>query len=292
MRTVDAALLRKLDTLRLTIRRVQWGRHFGGPFVISRRGSSLEFADYSAYTPGDDIRFIDWNLYARSDRLFVKTYHEEVELSVELLIDATTSMGLPTTEKFERAIQLGLCLAHVGVMGRHHVRLSWITDGPPQATPWASRRTGITRLAEACASVTPSTTVTLSAWMQRAVGALRVRGGQVILLSDCLYRLPDWFRAITLLLNRHVEVKVIQLLTPRELDPARLFRGGVVVDSETGLTHELAYRPEELARAMEEHTEQLVRFCKRHGVLFLQHRLDESLEVCVLKTLPARGFLE
>ena len=83
----------------------------GGRFTINRRGSSVEFADYAHYTPGDDIRTIDWNLYARLERLFVKVFKEEIELSGEIVIDATASMGLPTEEKFSRATRLGLCLA-------------------------------------------------------------------------------------------------------------------------------------------------------------------------------------
>ena len=62
---LDPALLRKLDVLRLGVRWVRWGTRSGGRFAINRRGSSIEFADYAAYTPGDDIRAIDWNLYAR-----------------------------------------------------------------------------------------------------------------------------------------------------------------------------------------------------------------------------------
>ncbi|MBI3312201.1 MAG: DUF58 domain-containing protein, partial [Candidatus Omnitrophica bacterium] len=103
MQPLDPSFLARLEALELSVRWVQWGSHLGGRFTISRRGSSVEFADYAAYTPGDDIRAIDWNLYARSDRLFVKTYQEEVELAVEVIVDATASMALPTPRKFERA---------------------------------------------------------------------------------------------------------------------------------------------------------------------------------------------
>src|SRR3989338_11375022 len=92
---LDPRLLSRLEPLRLAARRIQWGTRLGGRFPIHRRGSSVEFADYAQYTPGDDIRSIDWNLYARLDRLFVKLYKEEIELSVEVVIDATASMGLP-----------------------------------------------------------------------------------------------------------------------------------------------------------------------------------------------------
>ena len=290
--TLDASFLTRLDALRLSVRWMRWGHHLGGRFIINRRGSSIEFADYSAYTPGDDIRAIDWNLYARLDRLFVKTYKEEVELSVEVLVDATASMALPSPKKFERATQIASCLAYIGLAGRHHVRMSWIAPGALQASSWFFHRGDFGRLSERAEAVRPAGTQPMAAWMDRAVAGLRIRGGQAIVLSDWMVHPAESFRALHRLLGKRVEVKVIQVLMPQELDPARLFRGGLLVDSETGQTHQLAYPPEELARAVIDHNETLARFCKRNGLPLAQHRVDESLETFLLHTLPARGFLE
>ncbi len=278
--------------MRLAARRIQWGSRLGGRFTISRRGSSIEFADYAQYTPGDDIRTIDWNLYARLDRLFVKLFKEEIELSVEIVIDASASMGLPTEQKFFRALHLGLCLAYIGLASRHQVRMSWLRSGAPTATSWCVRRSAFDRLETAAREVAPGGQVAIAEWVRRAVAALQMHGGQLLLISDCLAPPAEWVRALHLLMTKRLEIRIIQILTPEELQPARLFQGGVLVDSETGRTHELNYRPEELARAIGEHNERLDRFCKRHGILFVQHRLDESLESFVLKTLTVRGFLE
>ena len=79
-------LLARLDALSLSIRAVRAGAHLGGRFAVNRRGSSVEFAEHAPYHPGDDIRAIDWNLYARLDKLFIKTYREEIELSVEVIV--------------------------------------------------------------------------------------------------------------------------------------------------------------------------------------------------------------
>lgn len=288
----DPAFLKRLEALRLSVRQVRWGARLGGRFAISRRGSSIEFADYLPYSSGDDIRSIDWKLYARLDRLFVKTYKEEVELTVELIVDATASMGLPTPQKFRRACELALCLAYVGFARRHHVRASWIAPGRPSATPWFTHRADLARLAESMSRPTPAGAVTMRQWMQQAIPALRIRGGQALLISDWMCPSADTFEALHLLRRKHTEVKVIQVLSPQELEPARLFRGGVLIDSETGLTHQLAYSASELAQAVLEHNERLARFCKRHGMPFAQARADEPLEEFVLKTLPSRGFLE
>ena len=132
----------------------------------------------------------------------------------------------------------------------------------------------------------------LDEWMRRAVVALRIPGGQGILITDGMTRPADFFRALHALMVRNLEIKVIQVLTPQELHPAALAGAGVLLDVETGQTHQLAYAPVELDRAVAQHNELLVRFCKRHGIPFAQYRLDESLGSFITTTLPARGFLE
>jgi len=284
--------LSRLEALELSVRWVRAGNRLGGRFPINRRGSSVEFADYAPYYAGDDIRAIDWNLYARLDRLFVKTYKEEIELTVELLVDATSSMGLPTTEKFLRANQLAVCLGYVGLSGRHHVRVSWLKPGRFLATPWFHHRSDLLQMAGEAEAASLGGQIAYADWMRRAVAALRIRGGQAILITDGMVRPADFFQALHALMVRNLELKVVQVLTPQELHPAKMMRGGLLVDVETGSTHQLAYSAAELDRAVADHNEQLVRFCKRHGIPFARHVLDEPLESFVMKTLPLRGFLE
>lgn len=282
----------RLEALQLSVKWVRAGNKLGGRFPINRRGSSVEFADYAAYCAGDDIRAIDWNLYARLDRLFVKTYKEEIELSVELLVDATGSMGLPTPEKFERATRLAVSLGYVGLTGRHHVRLSWIAPGRLATSPWFHQRHDLFRLIAQAKAGRVGGPVDVPEWMRRAAATLRWHGGQAIVITDGMIRPADFFKALHVLMVRNLEIKVIQVLTPQELHPARLVRGGQLIDVETGMTHQLAYGPAELDRAVAEHNEALVRFCKRHGIPFARHRLDEPLESFIIKTLPLHGFLE
>jgi len=292
LHSLDSRFLTRLEALRLSVRWVKWGSHVGGRYAISRRGSSIEFADYAPYTLGDDIRAIDWNLYARHDRLFIKTYREEIELAVEILVDTTASMALPGAQKFERACELALCLAYVGLAGRHHVRLNAIAPRVGFATSWSTQRAEVGRMTDWLRRLVPRGQVIFSDWVRTQISALRIRGGQAILVSDCMIPPAEFFRGLTLLRGKHVELKVLQVLTPDELEPTRLVRSGVVVDSESGLTHELAYSPKELAQAVLNHNEQLARFCARHGIPFAQYRVGDPLEAFVMKVLPARGFLE
>ena len=286
-----ADLARGARSLQVRSRREVAGALAGG-YRSAFRGGGLEFEESRAYAPGDDIRAIDWNLYARLDRLFVKTYKEEIALSVELMVDATASMGLPTPEKFERAKQLAVSLGYIGLAEHHHVRLSWIRPGPITASPWFHQRGDLFRMAELGMAQQLEGQTELADWMRRTTAALRIHGGQAILMTDGMVRPADFFRALHALMVRNLEVKVIQILTDEELHPARFVRGGVLVDVETGATHQLAYTPAELARAVADHNELLVRFCKRHGIPFAQHRLSDPLETFITKTLPAHGFLE
>ena len=285
-------LISHLEALQLSVRWVRAGHRVGGRFPINRRGSSVEFADYSAYCPGDDVRAIDWNLYARLDRLFVKIYKEEIALSVELMVDATASMGLPTKEKFERANQLAVSLGYIGLAEHHHMRLSWIKPGRLAVSPWFRQRSDLFRMADLADAARCEGQIALADWMHRTAITLRIHGGQAIFITDGLLPPADFFRALHVLMVRNAEVKVIQVLTPQELHPAALARQGLLIDVETGQTHQLAYGAAELDRAVAEHNELLARFCKRHGIPFARHRTDEPLESFITKTLPIHGFLE
>jgi len=286
------SLLARLDALSLSVRTVRAGAHLGGRYAVNRRGSSVEFAEHAPYHPGDDIRTIDWNLYARLDKLFIKTYREEIELSVEVIVDATRSMALPSPEKFARACQAALCLGYVALGGRHRVRMSWMQPGAITAGSWARRRSDVLRLAETLEGRTASGHAEPDEWVPRAAAQLRFRGGQAILITDGMARPARLFRALHLLRLRHMEVKLLQVLMPQELHPAKLFRGGWLVDAETGLTHQLGYSSQELEQAVLEHNEHLARFCKREGIAFARHLTDEPLSRLLFETLPARHFLE
>ena len=124
----DPAFLQRLETLSLTVRRVSGGKVRGerrGP----RQGVGVEFCDYRAYVPGDDIRYLDWNVYRRLDRLVLKLFVEEEDLSVHLLLDGSASMGIGTPSKFEYALKAAAALAYIALSSHERVAVALFNGG-------------------------------------------------------------------------------------------------------------------------------------------------------------------
>jgi uncharacterized protein (DUF58 family) len=129
--------LTQLETLRLRTRKEFLGSHTGS-YSSPRRGTSLEFADYRRYSPGDDLRYLDWGIYARTDRLYIKVFREEVDLFAYVFIDASASMAFPSSqEKFLPAAHIGLALSYVVLANHDHVKLHLLHgDSMSPASPF------------------------------------------------------------------------------------------------------------------------------------------------------------
>ena len=148
--------LSQLETLRLRTRKEFLGSHTGS-YSSPRRGTSLEFADYRRYTPGDDLRYLDWGIYARSDRLYVKLFREEVDLFAYVFIDASASMAYPSLkEKFLPASHIALALAYVVLANHDHVKLHLLQERSTRgASPFYRGRRRITDCVKFAAGATP-----------------------------------------------------------------------------------------------------------------------------------------
>ena len=131
MKIFDESTLRKLEQLTLVAERVRVGV-MKGDRRSTKRGTSIEFADYRNYTPGDDFRYLDWNLYGRLDRLFLKLYEEERELPVRILLDASESMSFGQPPKFDFARQVAAAIGYVALCGFDRVTLSAFPDHPDE----------------------------------------------------------------------------------------------------------------------------------------------------------------
>jgi uncharacterized protein (DUF58 family) len=226
----DEAFLRQLERLLILMRSPVRGGLKGGRRSV-KRGQSVEFADYRDYALGDDLRQLDWNVYARLERLFVKLFIEEEDVTVTLLVDASASMAAGRPAKLVFAKRAAAALGYIGLASEDRVTVSALA-GRVARRRAAMRGSGrVFRLLSDLSTIQPADGPTdLVAAVRHAAAQLHGKG-VVILLSDLLDPAAD--RVIRELAATGSELIVIHVLSSDELDPA--LEGDLrLVDVETG----------------------------------------------------------
>ena len=284
--------LSRLETLRLRTRKDVLGNR-PGAYSSPRRGTSLEFADYRKYSPGDDLRYVDWGIFARSDRLYVRLFHEEVDLFAYIFIDASGSMAFPSREeKFTPACNLALALSYVVLANHDHVRLHSLKDANAAASPFYRGRQRMRDLIRFVSSVSPAGDLDAAHSLGNHLKHIR-RPGKAILISDFLAPAASYQQGLNLLRAFNLDISVIQVLSREEITPA-LPRGELgLVDSENFQELRLQWNESlgrEYGEKLERHNRELKSFCHQSGIHYSFYATDEDLGRFVLKTLPATGL--
>jgi uncharacterized protein (DUF58 family) len=226
----DEAFLRSLERLLVLLRKPVRGG-LKGTRRSTKRGLSVEFADYRDYSPGDDLRTLDWNVYARLERLFVKLFIEEEDVTLTLLVDASASMAHGSPGKLLFAKRAAAALGYIALASEDRVVVS-VLAGRAARRRAALRGSGrALRLLTELSAIDPAPGPTdLHAAVRHAAAQLSGRGA-VILISDLLD--PSADRAIRELAGTGSEVVVLHVLAPDELRPD--LEGDLrLVDAETG----------------------------------------------------------
>lgn len=230
---LDETTLRKLNQLTLVASRVRTGA-IKGERRSSRRGSSVEFADYRDYTPGDDLRRLDWNIYARLDRPFIKLFEEEEDLAVYVLLDGSRSMdwGEGDLHKFQYALRLAAGLGAITLASGDVLSVGVLQSGRVATEYGPARGQGVLpRFFGFLNGLGAGGETDLNASL-RGFALKPRRSGLVILISDLLA--PGGYETgLRPLLGRGHEVTLLHLLAPDELDPP-LAGDLQLVDIETG----------------------------------------------------------
>ncbi|HKP84814.1 MAG TPA: DUF58 domain-containing protein [Blastocatellia bacterium] len=315
---LDPAFLRKLERLRIQARRAFPGT-MRGERRSTRRGSSVEFADFRKYEAGDDFRHVDWNIYARLERLMLRQFVEEEDVRIDILVDQSRSMhfGTPRT-KFDFARRAAAALAFLAVSsldragvatfdsairarlrslrGRGHLIsvLSFLDglsadDGPPQD---ATADEAATEAKGSIDSSGPGALTNLSSVL-RAYQKTNQRAGVLFVVSDFLDS-GGYRTEMKLLARRGFDLNLIQVLAPEELQPEV---GGdlLLVDSETGEAREITANERVVAAyksALAEHTTSLQTFCRSQGIGYTLVTADASFEDMLLKNLVESRMAE
>jgi uncharacterized protein (DUF58 family) len=226
----DEAFLRQLERLQLLMRTPARGGLKGGRRSV-KRGQSVEFADYRDYSLGDDLRQLDWNILARLEKLFVKLYVEEEDVTISFLIDASASMAAGTPDKLTYAKRAAAALGYIGLASEDRISIVALSGraGRRQAAIRGSGR--VFRLLSALSAIPIADGQTDLLAAARHAGAQLTGRGVVVLLSDLLD--PNADRVIRELAATGSEIVVLHLLSPEELDPA--IEGDLrLVDVESG----------------------------------------------------------
>src|SRR6476659_687991 len=152
---ITPAFLTRLEQLELVSRKIFLGR-MKGERRSKRKGQSVEFADYRNYVIGDDLRFLDWNLFARLDRLFLRLFMEEEDLHVYLLIDNSLSMDFGAPTKLHYAKQIAAALGFIGLVNMDRVVIEAFNDRLVQSMPAVRGRRRLWRLLDFIGKLEPA----------------------------------------------------------------------------------------------------------------------------------------
>jgi uncharacterized protein (DUF58 family) len=288
-------LLRRLEQFQLLAAR-RTKSSAKGERRSKARGQSVEFADHRNYTHGDDFRYLDWNLYGRLDRLFVKLYEEERELPVRIFLDASESMSFGQPPKFDFARQIAAAIGYVALSGFDRVSVIPFPDIPSDANRGAEQASrGALRSVRGKKSsmqffrninaLAASGAADFNQALRR--GALEAKQtGVAVVLSDFLD--PAGYEpGLTALIGRGFQVNAVQILAPEELNPTT-YGDLRLVDSETGGMQEVTfgkYRLKAYQQTVQNYIQRLREFCTPRGIRFFTAGSDTNLEELLLKQL-------
>lgn len=230
---LTAEAVAKLSNMELRARAIVEG-HFTGQHASKHRGASVEFVDHREYAPGDEPRHIDWKVYGRTDRLFVKQYQAETNLDLHLLIDVSRSMDFASGEvtKLRYCGFLAAALAYLAVRQRDAVGLFLFDRQVRRSLPAMTKRAHLARIFELLEAMAPVEDTRITPALEEIAQRLR-RRAIVVLLSDLLDEPEEVLRALGYFRHRGHDVIVLHALDPAEL---RLDYRGILAleDLETG----------------------------------------------------------
>jgi uncharacterized protein (DUF58 family) len=287
---LDPEFLHRLQRLEIVSKKIFVGR-MKGERLSRRKGQSVEFADFRPYSVGDDLRFLDWNLFARMDRLFLRIFHEEEDLHVYVLIDRSLSMQFGNPSKLHYAKQVAAALGFVGLTNMDRVIIETFSDRIDTASQPMRGRRSLWRLMSFLESVDAGGpgdfSKALKAFSLKASGK-----GVVLILSDFMDK-GGYEEGLRYLIARKMDVYCVQILSHEEIDPP-LTGDLKLTDAEDGDQAEVTVSAPLIKRYkqnLEQYRGQLSEFCSRRGVNYLFTSNQVPFDRLVLGYLRQRGLI-
>jgi uncharacterized protein (DUF58 family) len=292
----DDDFQRRLDYLALVSKKV-----FAGRMRAERRtkksGSGVEFADHRDYQPGDDFRYLDWNVYQRFERLLLRLYEEEEDLAVYLIVDASDSMAFGgggaerSDTKLRYAKKVCAALAYVALANLDRVSIVSTSNQVMDRMPETRGKARIFRAFRFLRELTPEGTTDLEAALKTFV-AQNKRRGLAVLVSD-LYDPKGFERGINVLRYNKFDPFVVHVTDPLEARP-RLSGDVLLYDCETGEEREVTVTAKVLHRFEEAHKAymaEIERFAATHQVPYIAADLSIPFDELILRVFRRGGFL-
>lgn len=287
---LDSAVLARLGNLQLIARAVVEG-FVSGLHRSPYHGFSLEFAEYREYTPGDDIRRVDWRVFARTDRFYVKKFEGETNTRLYLLLDASRSMGYSShgVSKLQYGSMLAAALGYFAIRQNDAPGLITFDAAIRRFTPPRTRPGHFAQLAHHLEHTEPAGSTALVAVLEDFARLIRKRS-IVVLISDFYEEVASLARSLRFFHFRGNDVILFQVLDPQEMD-LQLSEPTTLEDMETGET--LPFAPTEqlepYGRALQEHLAKIRNECRNIFIDHLILRTDQSLDQALYRYLTARS---
>jgi len=290
------SFVRKLDRLRLNVSGGTSPRPGNNRVANATQATGLELAKHQIYTPGDDLRYLDWNVYARLDEKLVKTFRAEREAPLHILVDASASMGVPASDgKLPFTAALAASLAYISLRQRDPVRCAAL-QGEGKArllAPLLRHPDRLPVLRGALAALRPTGPTTLADGVDAYLRATR-QSGLVVVLSDFLIPAPAYQAALERLRGSGHAVAAVRLLGPAERHPRAESRRVRIRDAESNRERIVDLSDHTLAAytaALAEHTQELRSWCAGRAIPCAIVDPSAPLEQCLLADLPRAGLL-
>lgn len=286
---LSPAFVARLDQLDVLSRKILLGK-LRGERRSKRRGQSVEFADYRNYVPGDDLRFIDWNIYARLDRLLLKLFMAEEDLALYVICDISKSCDFGEPNKAQYIKQVAAALSYIGLVQCNRVTVAAVGDAVKETGPMRGR-TKVPRMLDFLQTLTSEKGANFSAIAKRFALQHRQKG-ICVLLSDFLIK--DGFEpGLKYLACPQYDFFAVQILSPQEINPE--LRGDLrLVDVEDDdLTEVSITQPllKKYTATLNSYCDSVKEYVTRRGGAYMRTSTDIGFDTLILKLMRQRGLV-
>lgn len=288
---LDPDFLRKLERLSIVSKKVFTGK-IKGERKSKKKGLSVEFADYRDYAQGDDLRFIDWNIFSRLDELFLKLFMEEEDLYFYLILDASKSMDFGEPLKMDFAKKVTAALAYVGLSNLDRISVSAFSSKINKTLPPMRGKSQVWRLFSFINDIEPDGETSLRQVLKEFI-LRNTHKGVAVVVSDFLDR-GGYEDALKFLIQRHFDVFVIQVLSKQELNP-EIIGHLKLLDSETNEYVEISASRavfKTYKKNLDSFTGQLRAFCLAKGIGYILASSAMPFDKLVLQYLRRLGLVK